>query len=232
MVKHIVIWAVSIGLYILGVVILYKVYESIPYYYTSPFNLVKTSGILGFVMIVWCFAFIIYGISDILEFRVGNIAPIKTIAELEPLMAKGQYDEALELCETSEKPLMTVVLDGLDKKDKGKDAIVNAMELSLQEMTFRINNKPNKYLFAGILALLIGAFSTASGMIDIFYNLYCTMGSPHQLSYSFEKILIIMTIGLTISMLNIFLYLLLRIRLNYYVFKLGAVSRKLIVLVK
>lgn len=225
MIKHILIWGISIGLFILGMFILHEISDS--EHGGEYFALIRNAGIFSFIIIVCGIAGIIYGIADILKFRSGNIAPIKTIAELEPLITGNQYDKALELCQNTRNPLILVLKQGLDKKDKGKDAIINAMDISLQETTFRINSKPEKYLLFGILALLIGVSGAVSSMIHTINSLYYTWWEARDIARGFEQTLVSMAIGVTVSMLNIFFYFLLRIRLNYYVFKLGSISRKL-----
>ncbi len=117
------------------------------------------------VLFIWALAVVIWKLVA-LSYAKINITNL--IEKVKPLIEKGNYKEAIAICESSRGPVSVIIAQGLLKADKGVEAVDKAIEnSSALEMAYL--DKGFSALGTTIsLAPMFGFFGTLIGMIQAF----------------------------------------------------------------
>src|SRR6185295_10625686 len=99
----------------------------------TALELFEATGWVGWLML----GVSITGTTLALQYMVSitreKLAPTELAEELEALMAEGNYDEAVELCEADGGYLATIVADGLRLRHAGYEHMIGALEQAAAE---------------------------------------------------------------------------------------------------
>jgi biopolymer transport protein ExbB len=197
---------------------------SSPVYNSSILDLIKAEGIFGHIIILCGIFVIIRGIIDAYKLRMKNIAHPETAAKLESLINDAQYDQALTLCQIDRNNLTGIIEAGLINRKDGAEGIIMGIEESANKSIIKLSQKPVKFLFIGVIALMLGLLGTVTGIINTF-GIIATKLSPSPGDYArgFEESLITTTEGLIVAIICVFFYFHIRAKASYYILELGAV---------
>lgn len=89
-------------------------------------------------------------------------------AQIKKLVAAGNIDRAIKLCEASDYPILQLVKAGLTHSNKGPDEIDAALSEKLNELKPQAEKRVGSLWSLANIATLIGLLGTVSGLIATF----------------------------------------------------------------
>jgi biopolymer transport protein ExbB len=89
-------------------------------------------------------------------------------AQIKKLVAAGNIDRAIKLCEASDYPILQLVKSGLTHANKGPDEIDAALSEKLAELKPQAEKRVGALWSLANIATLIGLLGTVSGLIATF----------------------------------------------------------------
>jgi biopolymer transport protein ExbB/TolQ len=89
-------------------------------------------------------------------------------AQIKKLVAAGNIDRAIKLCEASDYPILQLVKSGLTHANKGPDEIDAALSERLSELKPQAEKRVGALWSLANIATLIGLLGTVSGLIATF----------------------------------------------------------------
>lgn len=101
----------------------------------------------------------------------AKLAPPDLVADLEALIDEEQYDEALELCQSSDTYYAKVLGGGLVVREAGYEEMLHEIETVAAAETFNLNTKISYLSLIGNIAPLLGLLGTVTGMITSFQKI-------------------------------------------------------------
>ncbi|HMA91482.1 MAG TPA: MotA/TolQ/ExbB proton channel family protein [Polyangiaceae bacterium] len=92
-------------------------------------------------------------------------------AQVKKLVAAGNIDRAIKLCEASDYPVLQLVRSGLTHANKGPDEIDAALSERLSELKPAVEKRVGALWSLANIATLIGLLGTVSGLISVFASI-------------------------------------------------------------
>ncbi len=89
-------------------------------------------------------------------------------AQIKKLVAAGNIDRAIKLCDASDYPILQLVKAGLTHANKGPDEIDAALSEKLSELKPQVEKRVGTLWSLANIATLIGLIGTVSGLIRTF----------------------------------------------------------------
>lgn len=92
-------------------------------------------------------------------------------AQIKKLVAAGNIDRAIKLCDASDYPILQLVKAGLTHANKGPDEIDAALSEKLSELKPAVEKRVAALWSLANIATLIGLIGTVSGLITTFSSI-------------------------------------------------------------
>jgi biopolymer transport protein ExbB/TolQ len=92
-------------------------------------------------------------------------------AQIKKLVAAGNIDRAIKLCDASDYPILQLVKSGLTHANKGADEIDAALSEKLSELKPAVEKRVGALWSLANIATLIGLIGTVSGLIRTFASI-------------------------------------------------------------
>ncbi len=92
-------------------------------------------------------------------------------AQIKKLVAAGNIDRAIKLCDASDFPILQLVKAGLTHANKGPDEIDAALSEKLSELKPQVEKRVGVLWSLANIATLIGLIGTVSGLIRTFASI-------------------------------------------------------------
>jgi biopolymer transport protein ExbB/TolQ len=92
-------------------------------------------------------------------------------AQIKKLVAAGNIDRAIKLCDASDYPILQLVKAGLTHANKGPDEIDAALSEKLSELKPAVEKRIGALWSLANIATLIGLIGTVSGLINTFASI-------------------------------------------------------------
>src|SRR6185437_8696607 len=92
-------------------------------------------------------------------------------AQIKKLVAAGNIDRAIKLCDASDYPILQLVKAGLTHANKGPDEIDAALSEKLSELKPQVEKRIGVLWSLANIATLIGLIGTVSGLIRTFASI-------------------------------------------------------------
>src|ERR1700759_2176219 len=104
-------------------------------------------------------------IFQLTKYRVNSK---EFFAQIKKLVAAGNIDRAIKLCDASDYPILQLVKAGLTHANKGADEIDAALSEKLGELKPAVEKRVGVLWSLANIATLIGLIGTVSGLIRTF----------------------------------------------------------------
>ena len=191
-------------------------------------------GGIGFLFVLPIELCSIATVASIIEHFVSiqrdKLVPAGVVLELETLLDEEQYEEAINLCETSRNYVTTVVGAAIARLAEGYDAMVSAAEGATDEQNLKLIHKISWLnLFANI-GPLMGLFGTVVGMVMAFTQIAmsATPPSPQELALGIFTALVTTVWGLLVAMPASSLYFYFKVKVQKLSFELSNVAMEIV----
>ena len=163
-------------------------------------ELFETTGPVGYMMLITSVIGTTLTLQYIVQITREKLAPTELAEELEALMSEGNYDEAIELCDSDGGYLATIVGDGLRLRHAGYEHMISALEQAAAEEAFKVNARISYLSLLGNIGPLLGLMGTVTGMISSFQVIENMKApTPGDLAKGVYESLVNTTMGLFIG---------------------------------
>lgn len=92
-------------------------------------------------------------------------------AQIKKLVAAGNIDRAIKLCDASDYPILQLVKSGLTHANKGADEIDAALSEKLSDLKPQVEKRVAALWSLANIATLVGLIGTVSGLITTFSSI-------------------------------------------------------------
>lgn len=164
------------------------------------------SGIIGMCICLLSLVAVAFMVEHSLTIRRAKLIPEAVLKELEPLIASGQIDEAIDVCSVAENSslIADVVLAGLERYKSSEFGFAdykNAVEEAGEDYTSQLYRKTEVLGVIGAIAPMLGLLGTVQGMILAFNTIASKggMARPDELAGSISLALVTTFEGLVVA---------------------------------
>jgi len=189
-------------------------------------NILKWGGWIGIVIILHSVAAVALIIEHFMNVKRDKIVPPEIVDEIEALFEEEEYQEALELCESTPNFLTNILAAGLPKLNAGFDTMKQIMSEQAAIEATKLHQKISYLALIGNMAPMWGLFGTVSGMIGAFAKIV-ELGpkvTPKDLALGVQQALITTFEGLFVAMPCMMFFFLFRNRVVSIINELTAVA--------
>ena len=187
------------------------------------------AGMIGVVIILLSVVALTLIAKEIMAIRKDQLAPPEVIDEIEALFEAGEFQEAIELCETEPCYFTNVVAAGLPKLNASFEAMEKSLEEMIEEETVRLHARLSWLSFIAGIAPMLGLMGTVNGMIGAFRVIAESKGAatPDQMADNISSALITTLLGLIVAVPVTGAFVFLRNRVVAYSLEIAAVIEDL-----
>lgn len=187
------------------------------------------AGSIGLVIIALSIVALTLIIKEIMAMRRDQLAPPELVDEMEALFEAGEYQEAIELCETEPCYFTNIVAAGLPKLNTSFEAMEKSLEEMVEEETIKLHARLSWLSLIAGVAPMLGLMGTVNGMIGAFEVIAASKGqaTPDQLAGNISSALITTLLGLIVAVPVTASFVFLRNRVVSYSLEISAVIEDL-----
>lgn len=187
------------------------------------------AGTIGMVIIALSVVALTLVIKEIMAVRRDQLAPPELVDEMEALFEAGEYQEAIELCETEPCYFTNIVAAGLPKLNASFDAMEKSLEEMVEEETVKLHARLSWLSLIAGVAPMLGLMGTVNGMIGAFDTIAASKGqaTPDVLAGDIAGALITTLLGLVVAVPVTASFVFLRNRVVSYSLEISAVVEDL-----
>jgi biopolymer transport protein ExbB len=189
----------------------------------SFFQIVFSGGPLGIanmvVLIALSIAAMALAVDNTLLVRRRALIPTGLSDAVRQLVAEGQVQQAVAVCQNEPSLLASVIEHGLAEIDGGWAEVEKAMEDATAEQAARLFRRVEYLSVIGNIAPMVGLLGTVTGMLLAFKQVADTEGSAGaaQLADGIYQALVTTVVGLIIAIPALGVFALLRSRVDQLV---------------
>ena len=200
----------------------------------SESMLVSTWNALGLkysiAFLIMSFLLVAVLVMVILAVRKDTFVPADLIQGVEASLAENNIQAAAELVQADDSFLGQVVNAGLSKLQAGRPAALEAMAVTGEDETMKLEHKVGYLALIGNIAPMVGLLGTVDGMVASFGEIASSEQTPKpaKLAGGIQTALYTTLVGLVLAIPAIIAYNLLRNRIQRLVVEAGNESEKMI----
>ena len=189
----------------------------------------EDAGAIGMFIILISVVALTLIIKEIMAVRRDQLAPPELVDEMEALFEAGEYQEAIELCETEPCYFTNIVAAGLPKLNASFDAMEKSLEEMVEEETIKLHARLSWLSLISGVAPMLGLMGTVNGMIGAFKTIAASKGqaTPDVLAGDISSALITTLLGLVVAVPVTTAFVFLRNRVVSYSLEVSAVVEDL-----
>lgn len=200
---------------------------------SSENMLVKTWNALGtmyaITFLIMSIILVALVVRAIIAVQKNNFIPDDLIQGVETSLEEKNAQAAVELVRADESFLGNLVSAGLEKIQKGKDAVMEAMQVTGDSETMRLEQMLSYIALIGNVAPMVGLLGTVQGMVTSFGTIASSAQTPkpNELALGIEQALYTTLVGLYLAIPAIAIYNILRNRMQRMILLAGAKSEEM-----
>jgi biopolymer transport protein ExbB len=200
----------------------------------SESMLVTTWKALGWkyaiAFLIMSFLLVAVLVMVILAVRKDTFVPADLIQGVEASLAENNLQAAAELVRADDSFLGQVVNSGLTKLQSGRPAALEAMAVTGEDETMKLEHKVGYLALIGNIAPMVGLLGTVDGMVASFGEIASSEQTPKpaKLAGGIQTALYTTLVGLVLAIPAIIAYNLLRNRIQRMIVEAGNESEKMI----
>ncbi|MFM9964937.1 MAG: MotA/TolQ/ExbB proton channel family protein [Planctomycetaceae bacterium] len=170
--------------------------------------LIKTSGLIGAVILVISIFFVHRVVTLFLEFKPEIVSPPDLVEQIEALVAKRDFNGVYQASKKSESALGQLLVAGMTAMSSGLAEAREAMDRTGEAITVHMEKRISLLAVIGSLGPMIGLLGTLKGMIGAFSQIAIsgTQIKPGLVAESISEALVLTFEGVAISVPAIYLF--------------------------
>ncbi|MBI2898925.1 MAG: MotA/TolQ/ExbB proton channel family protein [Planctomycetes bacterium] len=169
-------------------------------------------------------------IEHFVTIQRDKLVPPEVVVELETLLDEEQYEEALNLCESSKNYITNIVGAAIARVGEGYEPMVTAAEGATEEENLKLGQKISWLSLFGNLGPMMGLFGTVVGMVMTFQTIAESTGSPSpaDLAGGIFSALVTTVWGLMVAMPALAFFFVFKMKVQRLTFELSGVAMEII----
>ncbi len=169
-------------------------------------------------------------VRAILAVQKNNFVPEDLIQGVDASLEEKNTQAAVELVRADESFLGLLVSAGLEKIQKGKEAVLEAMQVAGDSETMRLEQMLSYIALIGNISPMVGLLGTVQGMVASFGTIASSTQTPkpNELALGIEQALYTTLVGLYLAIPAIAIYNILRNRMQRMILSAGSKSEEMI----
>jgi biopolymer transport protein ExbB len=196
--------------------------------------LVKTWNSLGtmyaVIFLIMSIVLVALVVRAIIAIQKNNFVPEDLIQGINTSLEERNAQAAVELVQADDSFLGNLVSAGLAKITKGKEAVLEAMQVAGDSETMRLEQMLSYIALIGNVAPMVGLLGTVQGMVKSFGTIASSAQTPkpNELALGIEQALYTTLVGLYLAIPAIAIYNILRNRMQRMILLAGAQGEEVI----
>lgn len=196
--------------------------------------LVKTWNALGTMyavtFLIMSVILVALVVRALIAIQKNNFIPADLIQGINTSLDEKNPQAAVDLVQADDSFLGNLVSAGLEKITKGKDAVIEAMQVAGDSETMRLEQMLSYIALIGNVAPMVGLLGTVQGMVKSFGTIASSAQTPkpNELALGIEQALYTTLVGLYLAIPAIAIYNILRNRMQRMILLAGAESEEVI----
>jgi biopolymer transport protein ExbB len=166
----------------------------------SLFTLISYGGFIGYFTIFLSFVGIGVAIEHFINVRMEVLMPPVVLEQVEQLFEEGEYEEAMQICETQPSYFTNILAAALPKVGTGYENIEKAFDQANDDEAVKLFTKISHINYLANVAPMLGLLGTVTGMMMAFAEIAgATTPDPQELAKGIQQAIVTTVIGLTVS---------------------------------
>jgi len=193
------------------------------------FEVIQAGGLIGYLIIGLSVVALALIIEHFMSLKRDKLAPPEAIDEIEELLQEGNYQEALEYCESEQTFFTNVVASGIRKLSFSFGTVEKALEEMEDEEAVKLHQKIGWLSLIAGIAPMMGLFGTVVGMVGAFGTIAKAKGGvePSEFAGNIQLALITTVLGLTVAIPVTGFYVFFRNKVTMLALEIGAITEEL-----
>ncbi|HEX9792450.1 MAG TPA: MotA/TolQ/ExbB proton channel family protein [Planctomycetota bacterium] len=185
----------------------------------------KSGGIIGFLIIGLSVVALTLAIEHFVSLKREKLAPPEAVDEIEELLQEGNYQEALEYCESEPCFFTNTVAAGVRKLGHPFGTIEKALEEKEDEESVKLQQKIGWLSLIAGISPMMGLFGTVTGMVGAFGTIASSKGGvePADFAGDIQLALVTTVLGLMVAIPTTAFYVFFRNRVTMMTIEVGAI---------
>jgi biopolymer transport protein ExbB len=196
---------------------------------TSVMDAINNAGIIGYLIIAMSMVAGALIIEHFASIKRDKLAPPETIDEIEELLAEGNYQEALDLCESEHNFFTQVAAAGIRKIGHPFEAIEKSIEEMEDEESVKLQQKIGWLSLIAGIGPMMGLFGTVTGMVGAFATIATAKGGvePSEFAGDISMALMTTVLGLTVAIPTTGFYAFFKNKVTIISLEIGAIIEEM-----
>lgn len=191
-------------------------------------DILAGGGIIGGFIILLSVVALAVIIENLVSLKRDKLAPPEIIDELEALFDEGQFQEAMELCESEDTLLTRTVSAGIGKIGHTFAAMEKSLEEMGDEEAVKLHQKIGWLSLIANVAPMMGLLGTVAGMVAAFRVIATSKNpDPAELADGISMALLTTLFGLIVAIPTTAAFAYLRNNLVRSIIEVGAIVEDL-----
>lgn len=170
--------------------------------------LIKTSGLIGAIILVISIFFVHRVVTLFLEFKSEIVSPPDLVEQIEAMVVKRDFNGVYQASKKSESALGQLLVAGMTAMSSGLSEAREAMDRTGEAITVHMEKRISLLAVIGSLGPMIGLLGTLKGMIGAF-SAIATSGTQlkaSEVAGAISEALVLTFEGVAISVPAIYLF--------------------------
>ncbi len=190
---------------------------------------IAAAGTIGYLIIGMSMVAGALIIEHFTSIKRDKLAPPETIDEIEELLAEGNYQEALDLCEAEPCFFTNVAASGIRKIGHPFEALEKSVEEMEDEESVKLQQKIGWLSLIAGIGPMMGLFGTVTGMVGAFATISEASGGvePSEFAGDISMALMTTVLGLTVAIPTTGFYAFFKNKVTLTSLEIGAVIEEM-----
>lgn len=191
-------------------------------------DIIAGGGVIGGFIILLSVVALALIIENLVSLKRDKLAPPDLVDELEALFDEGQFQEAMDLCESEQNLLTRTVAAGIGKIGHSFESIEKSLEEMGDEEAVKLHQKIGWLSVISNVAPMMGLLGTVTGMVGAFRVIATSKNpDPSELANGISMALLTTLFGLIVAIPTTAAFAYLRNNLVRSVIEVGAIVEDL-----
>jgi len=196
---------------------------------TDVMAAINNAGIIGYLIIAMSMVAGALIIEHFTSIKRDKLAPPETVDEIEELLAEGNYQEALDLCEAEPSFFTNIAAAGIRKIGHPFQALEKSVEEMEDEESVKLQQKIGWLSLIAGVGPMMGLFGTVTGMVGAFATIATAAGGvePSEFAGDISMALMTTVLGLTVAIPTTGFYAFFKNKVTITSLEIGAIIEEM-----
>lgn len=192
-------------------------------------GLLWNSGLCGYIIIVLSVVLLALSIKTFFEYKPEKLMPEDLLADIEGALDEGEYEQALEICQSEDNFMSRIIGAGLGKMANGFGRMEEAIGEEAEAQATLLHQTLGYINLIATIAPMLGLLGTVSGMVTAFGTIARNpMATAQQLAGGIYVALTTTLLGLIVAIPGTIIFTFLRNRTIKTIMDMGVINGEIL----